>query len=254
MRHAVPPAEKQQVPGEFDRVARRYDLLCALNPGYRKHLGMSARRLALPPRARAPVKVLDLCCGTGLSTAALLRAYPDAEVDALDASAEMLAVARTRPHLARARFLLGDAMDPAAGGAAGPYDGILMAYGIRNVPDPDACLARLHGILRPGGVACFHEYSVADSRAARAVWRAVSSSVIVPLGTLATGTPDLFRYLQRSVLAFDGVRAFEARLRAAGFTEVVTRPMTGWQRGVVHSFLARRPHVREGTARRGRPA
>lgn len=237
MRHTVPPAEKQRVPSEFDRVARRYDLLCTLNPGYRKHLGMSARRLALPPRAR----VLDLCCGTGLSTAAVLAAYPDAEVDALDASAEMLAIARTRPHLSRARFLLGDAMDPAAAGAAGPYDGILMAYGIRNVPDPDACLARVRDLLRPGGVACFHEYSVADSRASRAIWRAVSSSVIVPLGALATGTPDLFRYLQRSVLAFDGVRAFEARLRAAGFTDVATHPMTGWQRGVVHSFLARRP-------------
>lgn len=230
--------ERQRVPQAFDdRVARRYDLLCALNPGYGKHLAWSARRLALPPRARA----LDLCCGTGLSTAALVRTYPDAEVIGLDASGEMLDVARGKRGLARVRFVAGDAMDPAAAGATGPFDGVLMAYGIRNVPDPDLCLARVRELVRPGGTVCFHEYSVADSRAARAVWSAVTSSVIVPLGALATGSGELFRYLRQSVLAFDGVRGFADRLRRAGFVEVRCEPMDGWQRGILHSFLARRP-------------
>jgi ubiquinone/menaquinone biosynthesis methyltransferase len=230
-------SERQRVPGEFDRVARRYDLLCALNPGYGKHLTWSARRMALPPRAR----ILDLCCGTGLSTAALVRTYPDAEITGLDASREMLAVARAKAALARVRLVAGDAMDPAAAGAVGPFDGILMAYGIRNVPEPDLCLARVRELLRPGGIVCFHEYSVADSRAARAVWSAVSTGVIVPLGALATGSGELFRYLRQSVLAFDGVRAFEERLERAGFAEVRSETMDGWQRGIVHSFLARRP-------------
>ena len=228
--------DKQRVPSRFDRVARRYDLLCALNPGYAKHLAWSARRMALPRGARA----LDLCCGTGLSTRALVRAYPDARVVGVDASSEMIAVARQKPDLAAVDFRVGDAMDPAAAGAAGPFDGVLMAYGIRNVPDPDACLARLRDLVVPGGVACFHEYSVADSRAARAVWNAVAATVIVPLGIAATGTADLFRYLRRSVVEFDGVAAFEDRLRRAGFEQVTTHRMDGWQRGIVHSFVARR--------------
>jgi ubiquinone/menaquinone biosynthesis C-methylase UbiE len=224
------------VPAAFDRVARRYDLLCALNPGYRKHLSWSARRLEVPPRAR----LLDLCCGTGLSTAALCGAHPDAEVVAIDASGGMLAVARGKPALAGVRFVQADAMDAAAAPGA-PFDGVLMAYGIRNVPDPDLCLRAIRALLRPGGAVCFHEYSVADSRAARAVWNAVAAGVIVPLGAVASGAPELFRYLRRSVLAFDGVRAFEARLRRAGFVEIATASMDGWQRGIVHSFLARRP-------------
>jgi len=218
-------------------VARRYDLLCALNPGYTAHLRQSARRLAIAPGAR----VLDLCCGTGLSTTALVREAPGAAVVALDASPGMLAVARGKPALAGVRFVLGDAMDPAASGCAGPYDAVFMAYGIRNVPDRDLCLTRVRDLLRPGGAVCFHEYSVADSPGARAVWRAVSAGVIVPLGALATGSAGLFRYLRQSVLEFDGVRAFEDRLRRAGFADVVTYPMGGWQRGIVHSFVARRP-------------
>ena len=54
--------EKPGVPRQFDRVARTYDLLTAMNPGYNRHLRSSAERMALSPGAR----VLDLCCGTGL--------------------------------------------------------------------------------------------------------------------------------------------------------------------------------------------
>lgn len=227
---------RQRLPKDgFDRVARRYDLLCELNPGYKKYLRWSAERLGAAPDAR----LLDLCCGTGLSTDALRRAHPAATIDALDNSPGMLAFAREKA-LGRVRWLEGDAMDPAAAGATGPYDGILMAYGIRNVPDADLCLTRLREILRPGGTIVFHEYSVAASAVSRAVWRTVSSVVILPLGRLA-GSGPLFDYLKESVLQFDGVPAFEERLRRAGLIGVETLPMDGWQRGIVHSFRARKP-------------
>ena len=234
---------KADVPNEFDRVARTYDFLTGLNPGYRRHLRMSARRLVMPPQGRA----LDLCCGTGASTVALLDEYPDADVTAADASAGMLDVARRRLPGGRVRLLRADAMDPRAYGIEGPFDGILMAYGIRNMPDPDACLAGLRELLRPGGRVCFHEYSVADSTWARFVWNAVSLGVIIPGGLLTSGTTRIYRYLRRSVLEFDGVRAFETRLRRAGFADVWTEPMDGWQRGVVHSFVARRPADEAGS-------
>lgn len=225
------------MPGGFDRVASTYDLLTGMNPGYRRHLRMSARRMEVPEGAR----LLDLCCGTGQSTEAVVEAHPTATVIGLDASAGMLERARRKRWPEGVSFVLGDAMDPAAAGAEGPFDGIFMAYGIRNVPDPDLCLARLRELLRPGGVLVVHEYSVADSPLARAVWNAVTLGVIIPGGLLTSGSTRLYRYLRRSVLEFDGVRAFEARLGRAGFTQVRTRPMDGWQRGVVHTFEGRRP-------------
>src|SRR6478735_5748960 len=100
--------DKGQVPAKFDRVARTYDVLTGLNPGYKKHLRWSAERLG----AKADGRLLDLCCGTGLSTEALVRAYPRATVLGLDASAGMLARARRKGSLASVRFLEGDAMDP----------------------------------------------------------------------------------------------------------------------------------------------
>lgn len=153
----------------------------------------------------------------------------------------MLAVAARKPWARGLRFVCGDAMDPAASGLAGPFDGILMAYGIRNMPDPDLCLARLLQLLRPGGTICFHEYSVRDSLRSRMIWNAVALGIIIPAGLLTSPGSDIYRYLRASVNDFDGVAAFEVRLAHAGFTQTRSQTMDGWQSGIVHSFLARRP-------------
>ena len=221
----------------FNRVAHAYDLLVSINPGYRRHLRLSARRLELAPDAR----ILDLCCGTGQSTLALRAVYPDAALVALDAAGDMLRVARVRPELAGVQFIHGDAMDPRAAGVEGLFDGILMAYGIRNVIDADACLSAVRELLGPQAVVCFHEYSVAGSAVSRTVWRVVTNAIVRPAARIAAGDADLFTYLRDSVLAFDSRDAFERRLYRAGFTALRTLPVGGWQRGIVHSFLARRP-------------
>jgi ubiquinone/menaquinone biosynthesis C-methylase UbiE len=230
-------AEKVAVPSEFDRVAPRYDLLAALNPGYARHLRSSVARMRLPDRSR----VLDLCCGTGLSTKAIRAVLPGARITGMDASVGMLEAAREKRELSDVTWLVGDATDPAAHGAAGPYDGVLMAYGLRNVPDPELCLRNLLPLLAPGGTLCLHEYSVAGSRWARMVWNLVIVGVVIPLAVLLTGSSRIFRYLRRSVLEFDSVPQLEERLRRAGFVNVRTETMDGWQRGIVHSFLAERP-------------
>ena len=222
----------------FNRVASRYDLLSALNPGYHKHLLWSAERLEIHDEGEG-TRVLDFCCGTGLSTEPLVRLYPKATIVGLDRSEGMLAKARVKDALRSVEFVAGDGMDPAAAGVKGPFDAILTAYGIRNMPDPDTCLHNVRNLLAPGGVICFHEYSVADSFWSRSVWNLVMFSIVIPLAFLTTGSTDIFRYLRRSVLEFDGRRSFEERMRRAGFVDVETLPMDGWQRGVVHTFRAR---------------
>jgi ubiquinone/menaquinone biosynthesis C-methylase UbiE len=193
---------------------------------------MSAERLELRPGAR----VLDLCCGTGLSTAALLDVCPSATVVGLDISPGMIALARTKG--LAADFVVGDAMSPAV---EGPFDAILVAYGIRNLPDVPHGLDVVRGLLAPDAPVCFHEYSVADSWGARVLFNTVALGIIIPAGYLTSRHTRVYRYLRHSVNEFDGVRAFEDRLYRHGFVDVRTLPMDGWQRDIVHSFLARRP-------------
>ncbi len=236
----ITPERKREVPEDFDRVAPTYDLLTGLNPGYHRHLRASASRLS-ERRLGRQARILDLCCGTGLSTAAVRAVHPEARIVALDRSSGMLERARRKASLRDVEWVQGDATDPAAFGVEGPFDAILMAYGIRNVPDADRCLRNLRALLKPGGTLCLHEYSVADSLASRAIWEAVCLGIIIPGGLLTAGDTRIYRYLRRSVREFDGVRALEARLVRAGYVGVRTEPMDGWQRGIVHSFLARAP-------------
>lgn len=229
--------DKTGVPDDFNAVAKRYDFLVGMNPGYNRHLRLSAKRMQLAPSAR----ILDLCCGTGLSTGALRKTYAQAHISGLDGSSGMLAVAREKNALAGIDFHLGNAMNPEAAGCAGPYDAIFMAYGIRNMPDADACLARLLTLLKPGGILCCHEYSVAHSALARALWNAVAYTIIIPSGWLTSPGSGIYRYLRKSVVGFDGKQALLARLARAGFTDCSEQGMDGWQYDIVHTFLARRP-------------
>ena len=238
---AQPPGlRRETVPAAFDAGAFTYDRLVGANPGYHQHLRLSARRMRLPDAGRG-LRLLDAGCGTGASTAALLAAAPHAEIVAIDASGKMPARARAKPWPPSVTFVHTPVEELAAAGVHGPFDGILAAYLIRNVPDPDAALRGLRELLRPGRTLAVHEYSVADSPLARAVWQAVCLAVIIPAGRALSGDASLYRYLRRSVAGFDGAARFRQRLRDASFTGVHSESVPGWQHGIVHPFLANRP-------------
>ena len=98
----------------------------------------------------------------------------------------------------------------------------------------------MRDLLRPGGMLVVHEYSVAGRPAAAAIWTAVCWGVVIPLGWLTSRQTRLYRYLWRSVLDMDSVESS----CAPGRRGVRRRPDPvgrGWQRGIVHTFLGRRP-------------
>ena len=231
---------KADVPGAFDVGAAAYDRLVGANPGYHDHLRISARRMRIPGGGRG-LRLLDAGCGTGASTAALLEAAPYAEIIAVDASAGMLEQAAAKAWPDSVRFVHTPIEALSQAGVEGPFDGILAAYLLRNLADPDAQLRRFRALLAPGATLAVHEYSVRDSRAAQAIWNAVCWGIIIPAGWRRTGDSTLYRHLWRSVNSFDGAANVQRRLAAAGFAGVHSETMPGWQRNIVHTFLGDAP-------------
>ena len=93
------PLGRDRLADGFDRAARHYDQMVALNPGYRRHLRAAAE--ALLDRIDDPLPtLLDLGCGSGLSTRELLRAARKRgmtpRIIGVDASAGMLERARAK--------------------------------------------------------------------------------------------------------------------------------------------------------------
>ena len=226
----------------FDRGAARYDLLVGLNPGYHAHLHSAAASLA--SRIPADGLILDLACGSGASTAALVAAAPGArQVLGVDLSDGMLERARSKPWPAKVSFQQGRVGDLDRERVGSGWDGVFASYLMRNVPaaERDAALREIHSLLAPGGWLVLQEYSVEGDRLATAVWDAVSWGVIIPLGIVIDRNPGLYRYLWRSVRDYDAKHVALERMARAGFVDLASRTVGGWQRGILHTFIGRRP-------------
>lgn len=228
--------------GEFDAAAASYDRLVGASPGYHANLARSAHRMRLPGSGAggAGLHLLDLGCGTGASTAALLAAAPQARITAVDASAGMLDQARQARWPSGVSFVHARAEELTAAGVRGPFDGIFAAYLVRNLPDPDPALAGIRDLLAPGAPLAVHDYALDGRARSRAIWTAVCWTVIIPAGKVATGRAALYRYLWRSVLRFDTAGALAGRLRRHGLVDVRVATMPSWERGIVHTIVGRR--------------
>lgn len=237
---------------EFDRAAGRYDLLTRLNPGY--HAALRRAAAALVGRlGSGPLTLWDLGCGSGLSTRALVEATgPSVRIVGLDASAGMLAQARDKQWPAGVGFVHATAQELArvAGEELdGPADGAFAAYLLRNVPaeERDAVVRAIAEQVRPGGWVALQDYHVQGSRRASATWSTVCRLIVTPLAVVTRGNPAIYTYLHRSVLDNDSTAELDARLRRAGLVDLEWSTAAGWQRGILHTVLARRP-LEDGTA------
>ena len=101
-------------------------------------------------------RIIDLGCGTGTGTFALARNFEGAEVIALDASADLLgrltATARDLGLAGRVRALQADLDGAWPGLGAGSVDVAWASMSLHHLADPDAALARVLAVLRPGGL------------------------------------------------------------------------------------------------------
>lgn len=228
----------------FDRAAPSYDAMVALSPGYHAQLQTAAETLvgAVPDDGQG--RLLDLGCGSGASTAALLAAWPTGRslrLTGVDASAGMVAQARQKQWPPEVDWQVADALEYLREVPDHSISGVLAAYLLRNVTERDELLAQIRRVLVPGGALVLHDYSVAGSRRARAVWAAVCHGVIIPLAAIKRSDVPLHRYLYASVRDFDSIAGMCARMQQAGLVDVRHRSYPGWQNHVVHTALGHAP-------------
>ncbi len=206
----------------FDQVARRYDLTNDVLSLGNDRLWRVATTRAIAPRAGE--RVLDLAAGTGASSVALARA--GAEVVGADFSAGMIAEARRR-YGARANlsFTHADAADLPF--ADGEFDAVTISFGLRNVHDPARALAELRRVARPGGRIVVCEFSHPVSPAFAALYRFYNARVLPAVARAISSHAGAYEYLDESIAAWPDQRTLAGWMRAAGWTDVAWRNLTG---------------------------
>ena len=145
---------------------------------------------SLPPRGPAaePLRILDAGCGTGVSSDYLAHLNPGSELLAVDISAGALAVARERlrrsggDQRSAVRIEQRSLLDLAG---EGPFDYINSVGVLHHLRQPQAGLASLATLLKPGGV--LHLFLYADGGR----WEIHRSQRALGLLAVGTGTEGL---------------------------------------------------------------
>ena len=225
------PGDAAAVEQLFDAVAPRYDRLNDV-----LSLGLHRQWKRQVVRSLKPVAGehwLDLCCGTGDLALELARCVrPGGTVIGMDAAAAPLQGAEARqrrqPWLP-VRFQQGDAL--ATGLPSATADGLVMAYGLRNLADPALGLKEMRRVLKPGGRAAVLDFNrLLPGTAAAQFQRFYLRGLVVPIAA-SVGLRAEYAYLEKSLQRFPMGDEQEALARQAGFSEVQHQPMVGGQMG-----------------------
>ena len=226
---------KAQVPKEFNKVSAMYDFATYLSQGYQEDLDNSASWLML----KGDERVLDVCCGTGKSTAACLKQITTGSIIGVDNSEGMLKEANKKfaseIEAGKVNFELQDAMH--LDFEAESCDAIFMAYGLRNMPDYEKSLELLYKLLKPGGRLCIHDYSLANKGWAKAYWGVLSYGFIVPFCSILSRSTKIYTYLAKSVLTFLTPPEVKAKMKNAGFHNIQVKAHKSWRSPILHSFI-----------------
>lgn len=225
--------QPERIQEMFARIAPRYDranhvLSMRLDVAWRRRV---ARRL-LP----APGRVLDLAAGTGDLTVDLAR-HGSHSVVAADFTIAMLAHGKAKLHRAapRARQVGADALRlPFADGA---FDGVTVAFGVRNFSDALAGLCEIFRVTRRGGAIGILEFST-PTAPFRIAYGWYIRRLLPAIGGLITGHRDPYEYLPRSVGDFPQGAAFVRLLEKAGYERVTESRMSG---GIVTFYRGEKP-------------
>jgi demethylmenaquinone methyltransferase/2-methoxy-6-polyprenyl-1,4-benzoquinol methylase len=180
----------------------------------------------LDPRPQR--RLLDLAGGTGdISFGWLARGGGPAILS--DINAAMLEVGRDRAidrgYVGDLAFLVADA--EALPIPAGSMDVVSMAFGLRNCTDKAAVLAEARRVLRPGGRFLCLEFSRLEIAALIPLYEAWSFQVLPRLGRVFAGDAESYRYLAESIRMFPDQQALAEMMRAAGFSRVAVRNLSG---------------------------
>src|SRR5580658_3198198 len=218
----------------FDSIAPRYDLLnhvlsASVDRLWWWQTARKFRTILADPNAA----VLDVCCGTGHMTRALLKGRPRnaRPILAADFAREMLNRGARRfkprtsgkPATPYAIALEADALHLPL--RSGSLDLIVTAFGFRNLANYEAGLKEFHRTLKPGGQLGILEFSEPGGLLGKA-YGVYFRRLLPVIGRMICGRDGAYNYLPTSVGSFPPPSAMLEIMQRAGFEKCAWQPYT----------------------------
>ncbi len=216
----------------FDRISRWYDLLNHLLSAGQD---MVWRRRGVKRLLRMGRGVfLDVATGTGDVAFEIKRQSPQSLVVGLDPAEKMLEVARKKALRKGLSVLFVRGEGERLPFKDGAFDGVAIAFGIRNVEDRRATLSEFARVLKRDGVLVILEFSKPEGLAGK-VYNLYFHHILPLIGWVVSGDREAYTYLPRSVEEFPAPEQFARELMEAGFSRVLMEPYT---MGICYCYTA----------------
>ena len=237
----------QAVQQMFDAIAPRYDLLNhALSANVDRLWWWCTARHFRTTLANPDAAVLDICCGTGDMTMALLRRRPrnsrpilagDFARGMLSRGARKFGAVEDNPGKPYAVPLEADAIQLPLKDAS--LDLIVTAFGFRNLANYEAGLREFHRVLKPGGQLGILEFSEPGGLIGKA-YAIYFRRVLPAIGRLVCGKAAPYNYLPASVGNFPPPPQMLSLMQQSGFANPHWQPYTF---GIAGLYTGVRPPV-----------
>jgi demethylmenaquinone methyltransferase / 2-methoxy-6-polyprenyl-1,4-benzoquinol methylase len=222
----------------FDQIAERYDLLNdVLSLGQDR---LWRRFVAATVAARPGERVLDLAAGTGTSSRTFTTA--GAYCVACDFSLGMLQVGARRAASrggqgeGQVRFAAGDALRLPFRDRA--FDAVTISFGLRNVADPDAAMAEMLRVTRPGGRLVICEFGHLARERLDDWYGRYLGAFLPAVARRLSPSAGAYSYLAESIREWPQAPELARRIGVAGWSAIRWRNLT---LGVVTVHVALRP-------------
>lgn len=169
--------------------------------------------------------VLDLCCGTGDMTFALLRraGTGGAAIYGADFAHPMLTRATEKGRGTRLKWIEADALRLPF--PTGTFRLVTSAFGFRNLANYDGGLREIYRIMAHGGEVAILDFGEPKGLIGK-LYRVYFKRVLPAIGTVISGVKGPYAYLPASVQRFPAPQEMLSRMQQAGFTNVSWTPYT----------------------------
>lgn len=207
----------------FSRIALKYDFLndvmtLSMHRQWKKRLVREAAQgLKLPKGAR----VLDLCTGTGDIAELWMKDSRVTEVAALDSCAPMLTAGYTKLQKKygttppKIHMMEADALEIPF--EDGYFDAVTISFGLRNVKDPDRCIAEILRVLKPGGFFACLDLGHPRIPLIDFLYKKVFLRLVPFLGSTLANDKNAYEYLVNSLSTWPSQRQLSDALYTFGF-------------------------------------
>jgi len=228
--------KEKKVGAVFQSVADRYDLMNNVMSLGIHHLW---KRIAVElSHIRPGDSVLDLAGGSGDLTRLISKKVGHkGQIVLTDINESMLNVGRDRlinsGLIKNIQYVQGNAQSLPF--PDNYFNGIMMAFGLRNVTDKNEALRSMYRVCKPGGSVMILEFSKPVFPGLKPVYDWYSFKVLPVLGKIFANDSESYQYLAESIRMHPDQETLKNMIEKAGFEDCCYHQMTG---GIVALHIA----------------